>query len=128
MVALIRWLLAGGSSRREVSSKWPMDSSTFDERIADGNGLAVREMVEFGIIGVGLLTGRTSGPCSMDRDIGPWSRARATVATGRRIHEEMCWGAAARKRTTARCLAKTTTVVTITCDDHQQYNDKRKRL
>ena len=57
-------------------------------------------------------------PDTQDHNIAQCSRARATVATGRRIHEEMCWGAAAKKRTTARCLAKTTTVVAIAGDGY----------
>ena len=61
VVALICRPLADGSSRREASSNVAMDSSALDERSVDGNGLAVREMVEFGIIGVGRLAGDSSG-------------------------------------------------------------------
>ena len=61
VVAPICRPLADGSSRREASSNVAMGSSALDERPVDWNGFAVREMVEFGIIGVGRLASGSSG-------------------------------------------------------------------
>ena len=67
-----------------------------DGRPTDWNGLARRERVELEIIGVGVAVRI------------PYLRSRVpnTCTHNKCIHEEMDWGAIARKRTIVKCLAK----------------------
>jgi hypothetical protein len=88
------------SSRREASSTPSMDAppSARVSLIGTASRLA-RGSNE--IIGVGLAVmadpGKDQLPCSR--------KLRATAVYSSRIHEEMDWGAIARKRTIAQCPA-----------------------